>query len=298
MEESIIHYSVCPVCGSDQINHAITAKDYTVSQKEFEILECAKCTLRFTQDVPDTNSIGAYYKSENYISHTNSSKGFINSIYHFVRKLTLGDKRRLIAAATGLKNGKLLDIGAGTGAFVQNMQYNGWQTTGLEPDEETRKRAAVLHKVNLLPADVFYSFPAESFNVVTMWHVLEHVHDLHNYIEKLKDVLKPGGLIFIAVPNYTSYDAKVYNKFWAAYDVPRHLYHFSPESVRQLFALHGLNVQSIRSMFYDSFYISLLSEKYKNGSSLRGFFTGLISNMKAFVNKEHCSSVIYIINRP
>ena len=297
MEETIVHYSTCPVCGSDQINHALNAKDYTVSNTEFEIVQCAKCTLRFTQNVPAENSIGKYYQSENYISHTNSRKGFINNIYHFVRKITLADKRRLIANATGLKNGTLLDIGAGTGAFVQNMKQNGWQTTGMEPDEETRSRAASLHKVNLLPADVFYNFPAESFNVITMWHVLEHVHDLHAYIKKLKEVLKYGGLIFIAVPNYTCYDAKVYDKYWAAYDVPRHLYHFSPESVRQLFSIHGLQVQSIRPMWFDSFYISLLSEKYKKGNAVSGFFTGLTSNLKAFINKEHCSSVIYVIGK-
>jgi 2-polyprenyl-3-methyl-5-hydroxy-6-metoxy-1,4-benzoquinol methylase len=297
MEESFIHYSACPVCGSNKIKHALDAKDYTVSSKIFGIWECGNCALRFTQDVPAVNSIGQYYQSENYISHTDSSKGFINKIYHFVRRLTLGDKRRLILSATGLKEGKLLDIGAGTGAFVQNMQLNGWQTTGLEPDEETRKRAAALHKVNLLPADTFYTFATESFNVITMWHVLEHVHDLHNYIKHLKETLKPGGLIFVAVPNYTSYDGKVYNSYWAAYDVPRHLYHFSPESVKQLMNMHGLQVQSTRSMRYDSFYISFLSEKYKKGNPLRGFFVAFLSNFKAFVNKEHCSSIIYIIGK-
>jgi 2-polyprenyl-3-methyl-5-hydroxy-6-metoxy-1,4-benzoquinol methylase len=297
MEELSVHYTICPVCGSDKLKHTLYAKDYTVSEKEFDIWECGNCTLRFTQDVPDANSIGPYYQSTDYISHTDNSEGFINRVYHFIRKLTLGDKRRLILSATGLKIGKLLDIGAGTGFFVQHMQLNGWQTTGLEPDDATRERAALLNKVNLLPADVFYSLPAESFHVITMWHVLEHVHDLHPYLEQLKGVLKPGGLIFIAVPNYTSYDAAIYNSYWAAYDVPRHLYHFSPESIKQLLAMHGLQVQSIRSMRYDSFYISFLSEKYKKGNPIHGFFVALLSNMKAFINKERCSSLIYIISK-
>jgi 2-polyprenyl-3-methyl-5-hydroxy-6-metoxy-1,4-benzoquinol methylase len=296
MKESFVHYSSCPVCGSNKIKHAIFAEDYTVSAKSFDIWECAFCSLRFTQDVPDQKSIGAYYQSINYISHTDSKKGFFNRIYHFVRKLTLGEKHRLILSATGLKNGKLLDIGAGTGHFVKYMQVNGWQATGLEPDDATRERAAVLNKVNLLPAELFYSMPAESFNVITMWHVLEHVHDLHNYVMRLKEVLKPGGRIFIAVPNYSSYDASAYKGSWAAYDVPRHLYHFSPESIKHLLSMHGLQVQSIRSMPYDSYYISFLSEKYKKGNIVRGFFIAFISNLKAFINKERCSSLIYIIS--
>jgi 2-polyprenyl-3-methyl-5-hydroxy-6-metoxy-1,4-benzoquinol methylase len=297
MEESIVHYTDCPACGATALQPALRAKDYTVSGKEFEICECAACTLRLTQDIPGIDVIGQYYQSEDYISHTDSSKGFTNRIYHFVRKMTLGEKRRLIMTLTGLKTGKLLDIGSGTGAFVKHMQTNGWQTTGIEPDEATRKRAADIHNVNVLPADAFYSLPAGSFNVITMWHVLEHVHDLHRYIEQLKEVLKPGGRIFIAVPNYTSYDASVYRNYWAAYDVPRHLYHFSPASMKQLLASHELQLHSMRSMRYDSFYISFLSEKYKKGSIIRGFFVALFSNMKAFINKERCSSIIYIVGK-
>ncbi|HLK28432.1 MAG TPA: class I SAM-dependent methyltransferase [Puia sp.] len=223
----------------------------------------------------------------------------MNRLYHFVRKLTLADKRRLILSVTRLENGKLLDIGAGTGAFVDHMQSNGWQTIGLEPDEAARKNAKELHKVNLLPPEAFSRFPADSFDVVTMWHVLEHVHNLHDYIEQLKNIIKPDGRIFIAVPNYECYDASFYKNFWAAYDVPRHLYHFSEEAMFQLLKKHGLKLHATRPMWYDSFYISLLSEKYKmqKRNSIRGIFIGLISNLKAFVDKEKCSSLIYIIGK-
>jgi 2-polyprenyl-3-methyl-5-hydroxy-6-metoxy-1,4-benzoquinol methylase len=152
--------------------------------------------------------------------------------------------------------------------------------------------------VNLLPADVFYNLPEESFDAISMWHVLEHVHDLHQYIDQLKKLLKPAGKIFIAVPNYTSFDAGYYKGYWAAYDVPRHLYHFSPESLKQLFASHDLQVQTTRVMWYDSFYISFLSEKYKKGNLVRGMAVAFISNLKAFIDKEHCSSLIYIISKP
>jgi len=299
MEEQIITYSSCPVCGSAALHKSLSALDYLVSGKEFAIWQCEQCALRFTQNVPDVFSIGPYYQSDNYISHSETSKGIVNRLYHFVRTLTLSDKRRLILSATQLENGKMLDIGAGTGAFVHHMKSKGWQATGLEPDEAARRNALNVHNVNLLYSEAFFQFPADSFDVITMWHVLEHVHDLHGYMEQLKKILKPEGRIFIAVPNYESYDASFYKSFWAAYDVPRHLYHFSPETIFQLLEKHNLRLHATRPMWYDSFYISLLSEKYKKEkkNSIRAFFVGLISNMKAFIDKEHCSSLIYIIGK-
>ncbi len=299
MEGQYTTYSACPCCGSSSLSKALVAKDYLVSEKEFEIWQCADCTLRFTQSAPDDHSVFQYYQSDSYISHSGTNKGLVNSLYHLVRKITLSDKRRLILSVTQINNGKLLDIGAGTGAFVSHMQSNGWQVTGLEPDESARRNALEANKVNLIEPGAFFDFPDESFDVITMWHVLEHVHQLHGYMEKLKKILKPGGKIFIAVPNYTSYDASFYKEFWAAYDVPRHLYHFSAESMCRLLDFHHLQLLSTRPMWYDSFYICLLSEKHKNGKSnlLRALFIALISNLKAFVDKERCSSLIYIIGK-
>lgn len=299
MEASSVRYSVCPLCSSPGIQPVLSAKDHTVSGKSFEIWECSACTLRFTQDVPDPSSIGAYYQSENYISHSNTNKGLINRLYHLVRKQTLVNKRRLITGATSLPEGRLLDIGAGTGAFVQYMQTYGWQATGLEPDETARKRAAEAHGAQLLPMEEFKQLEKNSFDAITLWHVLEHVHDLHDYMEQLKAILKPAGRIFIAVPNYTSYDAAVYKGYWAAYDVPRHLYHFSPASMKQLLKLHGLQHHDIEPMWFDGFYISLLSGQYKTGRSniISGFFTGAVSNLKAMFRTERCSSLIYVIGK-
>ena len=293
------HYTNCPVCGSADLHFKLKALDHTVSKKEFEIWQCSNCTLRLTQDVPDINSIGQYYQSDNYISHTNTKKGLINSLYHFVRELTLSNKRRLILSITNLKNGKLLDIGAGTGSFAGFMKTHGWNVTGFEPDEQARRQALSLNNVQLIGPENFYLLPEESFDVITMWHVLEHVHDLHEYLKQLKKLIKPGGKIFIAVPNYTSLDASFYKSYWAAYDVPRHLYHFSPLSLKKLFNEQGFELQSTRTMPYDSFYISFLSERYKKNKLglLRGFLIGIYSNLIAFVNKERCSSLIYIINK-
>ncbi|HLG39523.1 MAG TPA: class I SAM-dependent methyltransferase, partial [Chitinophagaceae bacterium] len=248
---------------------------------------------------PDAKSISPYYKAEDYISHTNISRGFVNRAYQFVRKRTMIKKRRLIEKYTGLKKGKLLDVGSGTGSFVNEMKQNAWQVTGLEPDEDARKVAAQLYELQLTDTRELYQLESGSFDAITLWHVLEHVHDLHACMQQLKSLLRNNGKIFIAVPNYTSLDARVYGEYWAAYDVPRHLYHFSPKAMTMLVEKNGLKINRQRPMWYDSFYISFLSSKYKTGKTnwIAAFFTGLRSNFKAMSNVEKCSSVIYIIEK-
>lgn len=274
-------------------------KDYSVSLEDFEIWECSSCTVRFTQDIPDQQSIGRYYKSEDYISHTSSSKGIINRLYHAVRRVTLKNKKNLIQSITHLSAGNLLDVGAGTGAFIHYMQQYGWGTTALEPDADARKRAMDLYSIKLLEPDVLFRLPEKSFDVITLWHVLEHVHALHDYISQLKKLIYGDGKIFIAVPNYTSFDAMTYHEAWAAYDVPRHLYHFSPASMKKLLQIHALRLGQVKPMWFDSFYVSLLSEKYRKAKVglVSGFWNGLVSNGKALINKSNTSSLIYVVGR-
>lgn len=292
-----IAYNSCPCCGKSAISYALSAKDHTVSKQEFEIWHCADCTARFTQNAPDKQEIGKYYQSEDYISHTDTKKGFINSLYHRVRNLTLASKQKLINKSTKLQKGRLLDIGAGTAAFLHKMKQSGWDVEGLEPDSLARENAKQLYGLDLKTSEQLFELPAQSFDAITMWHVLEHVHDLHEYVDQLKLLLKPEGRIFIAVPNYTSFDAGYYKHFWAAYDVPRHLYHFSPTSITQLLLRHGLQLKGIKAMWFDSFYVSMLSEKYKRGKQdlVAAVWNGSISNWKAVWNTEKCSSIIYIV---
>ena len=292
-----VHYTHCPVCGSADIHFALSAKDYTVSNGSFEIFACNDCSLRFTQDVPDAESIGDYYKSENYISHTNTSKGFINQLYQSVRSKTMKQKAAIITNQTGKQKGALLDIGCGTGTFLHTMQQTGWDVTGLEPDADARKNALDLYGIHAKQPDELFSLPEKSFDAITMWHVLEHVHTLQEYVEQIKKLLKPGGKIIVAVPNYTSKDEKIYQQYWAAYDVPRHLYHFSPKAMKTLMELHQLKVAKMLPMWYDSFYVSMLSSKYKNGRTnyIGACWNGLLSNIHAMNHPEYCSSVIYII---
>ena len=296
---SIIVHSICPGCGSADIRGLFSVRDYTVSGEEFPIWVCGQCSLRFTQNIPDSSSIGKYYKSEQYISHTNTSKGVINRLYHLVRKRTLKLKLDLINKTTGKTTGQLLDIGAGTGAFASFMKEHGWQVTGLEPDQAAREGAFAINKMSLLPSDELFKLPPESFDAITLWHVLEHVHQLHEYLEQIKTLLKSSGRIFIAVPNYISADAESYKEYWAAYDVPRHLYHFSPKSMQVILDRHQMQIEKNVPMWFDSFYVSMLSEKYKRRgiTLIRGGIKGFTSNVNTLFNRQESSSLIYIIRK-
>ncbi len=296
---STIHYTNCPVCGSADIKPVLSAKDHTVSGEEFSITGCGSCGLRFTQDHPDAAGIVPYYKSENYISHSNSSEGFVNRLYQRVRKKTLRQKRKLLERTTGSRNGILLDMGSGTGAFVKEMELHQWKVMGLEPDADARAKAKEIYAIELKEPEWLYELKENVFDAVTLWHVLEHVHDLHACVGEIKRVLKENGKLFVAVPNYTSTDAAIYKENWAAYDVPRHLYHFSPGSMKLLMEKHGLKILRYKPMWYDSFYISIMSSKYKRGKTnfFGSFFNGFRSNLVALFDKKRCSSVIYVIGK-
>ncbi len=297
MEENII-YRECPCCGSNHIRKSFVAKDHTVSKESFEVWYCDDCTLQFTQSVPDAEHIGAYYKSSTYVSHSDTKKGMINRLYHLVRNYTLRSKRKLVQELTGLQKGELLDVGAGTGAFANALQRAGWNVTGLEPDDTARKIAFEKYHIQLNAPEYLYEC-TKQFDAITMWHVLEHVHDLHGYLEKFHSLLKPDGKLLIAVPNYTSFDADIHQEHWAAYDVPRHLYHFSPKSIQILAKSKDFTVKDYRPMWFDSFYVSMLSEQYKNGKGnlFKALKVGLLSNMKTAGDHKKCSSVIYVLEK-
>jgi 2-polyprenyl-3-methyl-5-hydroxy-6-metoxy-1,4-benzoquinol methylase len=295
----MITYKQCPVCYSEKIEEVFSAKDYTVSNEMFTIVKCTACTHMFTQHVASQNDIGKYYQSENYISHSDTQEGIVNKLYHAVRKRTLIGKKNLLQNETGKQQGKILDIGCGTGAFLNTMKLAGWESAGLEPDDIARKKALELYNLSPRPSHEIFDLPHGAYDAITMWHVLEHVHQLQEYIAQLKNMLTTNGRIFIAVPNYTSYDAQYYGAHWAAYDVPRHLYHFSPASMKNLVEQHGLTIRKIKPMWFDSFYVSMLSEQYKNGKGniVKAFLIGFMSNLKTVFNKEKCSSLIYVIGK-
>ena len=289
------HHSTCPACRSPEVAYALTAEDHTVSHERFDVWHCGACTLRFTQDAPAAADIGRYYESEDYISHSNTSAGLINGLYQRVRRITLKQKRALLREVTGLPSGTLLDVGCGTGEFAHAMQESGWHVEGLEPDGGARAFAKTQYGLEVSPPEALYELRG-TYDAVTLWHVLEHVHELHPYLDKLTELISRGGTLVIAVPNYTSPDAAAYGADWAAYDVPRHLYHFSPASMRRLLREHGIDVRETRAMPFDGFYVSMLSERYRAGGSglVGGVWRGLGTLVAGAGAAERSSSVIYV----
>ncbi|WP_051205274.1 class I SAM-dependent methyltransferase [Salinimicrobium xinjiangense] len=272
----------------------LICKDHTVSGEKFELRKAEDLDMLITFPWPEEDKLPAYYKSDKYISHTDSKRTFIDRIYQQVKSLMLGRKIKWIEKEVPQK-GKILDIGAGTGDFLAEAKNRGWEILGAEPNPGARKLAA--EKGVELNEDSA-AFPENSFDVISMWHVLEHVPDLEKQIEELDRLLKPDGLLVIAVPNFKSHDAEVYKKFWAAYDVPRHLYHFSADAMKEIFKTKHFSLTSQKGLFFDAFYVSLLSENYKNGSSniFRAIKTGVSSNLKARSTGNY-SSLAYFFRK-
>ncbi|MEA5457751.1 class I SAM-dependent methyltransferase [Arcicella sp. LKC2W] len=287
----------CPVCQNNTFVEFLKVQDFTVSQEKFSIQECKNCGFKFTNPRPDLTQIGDYYKAESYISHTNTSKGLIAKLYHSVRKYTLKGKLSLINSLIP-KKGKLLDVGCGTGMFLNVCQEDGWKVNGIEPDNGARQIAEEINKATI-KTEILSSFKDETFDIITMWHVLEHIHLLNETIDWLKERLSENGYLIIAVPNHESKDAEIYREHWAAYDVPRHLYHFSQKSIKQLFEQKGFSLKEILPMKFDSFYVSMLSTKYQSGkiNYIKAFLDGLKSNINAKSDNRNYSSLIYIFKK-
>ncbi|RKM94670.1 class I SAM-dependent methyltransferase, partial [Aquimarina sp. BL5] len=275
----------------EKSNIYIECLDHTVSGEKFKLYKDRDHDMLVTIPRPDENSLGKYYESEDYISHTDAKRTVFEKTYHLVKKYSLNKKVKLISKLHQ-GTGTLLDIGAGTGDFLIEANKKHWQVIGIEPNEQAR--ALAKEKGIVLEPDAT-KLSSNSFDIITMWHVLEHVPDLSAQIKELKRLLKPGGHLIIAVPNFKSYDALYYKSFWAAYDVPRHLWHFSKNSMKTLFEKEGMMLEKTKPLLFDSFYVSLLSEKYKNGKMnfAKAIWIGLLSNIKGKRSKEY-SSHIYI----
>lgn len=284
----------CLVCGSNQFEPFLNCKDYTVSQETFNIVSCKNCGFKFTNPRPEDSVIGNYYKAESYVSHTNTKKGLINKLYHAVRSYTLKKKVGMINSY--VSRGTILDYGCGTGMFLKACQENGWEAFGMEPDDSARKIASEQGLTLFSDKGRIQTYITDKqFSAITLWHVLEHVTDMNETLSFFKAKLKKDGVLVIAVPNHVSYDAKYYKEFWAAYDVPRHIHHFDVKSLSSLLKNSGFQLVKTKGMKFDSFYVSMLSEKYKTGSMnlFKAFLIGLKSNFKAKDSTEY-SSTIYV----
>jgi 2-polyprenyl-3-methyl-5-hydroxy-6-metoxy-1,4-benzoquinol methylase len=295
----MVHHSSCPLCFSSDIRERLLCTDHFKSGEIFPLWTCSVCGFTFTQDHPDEDTLQHYYDSVDYISHSDTSGGLVNKIYKAVRVRMLRKKRQIVKMETGLETGTLLDIGSGTGHFAAGMKDAGWTVRGIEINQQARKTSAEKFGLEIISPGEKSALESDSYDCITLWHVLEHFTDLYGYIKEINRLLKPGGTCIIALPNIDSFDAMHYGQFWAAFDVPRHLWHFNPDIFGFLFEGRGFRVVNISPLPLDVFYISILSERYKENSL--AFLTGIIKGsyfaFKALFNKRRSSSLIYILKK-
>lgn len=273
------------------MKHFLKVIDYSVSKETFDLLHNEELDMLITHPQPSLEKLPSYYESVDYISHTDGNKSVFEKMYQFVKGIALKNKLKLINSQSA--KGRILDIGAGVGDFLSVCKNDGWETVGIEPSEKAK---TIAKGKGVTFVEHLSELEDHSFDIITMWHVLEHVPDLENQIKELKRLIKPNGTIIIAVPNFNSFDANYYGKYWAAFDVPIHLWHFSKTAIKKLFAVENLELVNVLPMKFDSFYVSLLSEKYKTGKMnyIKAFFVGWKSNRYGSKNSEY-SSHIYVL---
>ena len=289
-----------PYSDESNLEFFLACQDHTVSRETFNLYWDKENDLLVTLPQPSATALPRYYDSDDYISHTDSKKSGMDRMYQIIKNYSIGKKVGMINGMVAQK-GLILDIGCGTGDFLKACQNEGWQVCGIEPNDKARNLTMTkLHEDELVSDSInsFLKTHAGRFDVITMWHVLEHVPNLLEYIEQIKLLLKPDGSLIVAVPNFKSYDAKHYKAYWAAYDVPRHLWHFSEMAIRNIFGKYNFKLVKTFPMLFDSFYVSLLSEKYMTGKTrlLSAIKIGLYSNLKAMRSKQYSSLIYFIKN--
>ncbi len=291
------HINNCPVCQETASQEILSIKDHFLSHETFILTRCTSCGFVFTNPRPEDTDLEKYYQSDAYFSHSKKKKGLITFLYDAVKNYSLGKKYRLITSYK--KPGTILDIGCATGEFLNYFAKEGWNCTGIEPAINPRKYAIEKYNLDVKTEEGIEQLDSQSFDVISLWHVLEHVPVLNERMRQIYRMLKPNGLLVIALPNYRSWDAQHYGKFWAGYDVPRHLYHFDKSSVEKLLNNHQFTLSEIKPMKFDSFYVSLLSEKYKSKKMnyVRALINGLKSNNKAGRKQNNYSSLIYLAKK-
>lgn len=294
-----LNIDTCPLCGGKQWEHTMTCTDHYASGETFEVCRCTRCGFLFTQNAPVETEIGRYYETPDYISHTDTRKGLMNRVYHWVRRYMLSRKAKLVRRTSGLDKGSVLDIGTGTGYFAHAMEERGWQVKAVEKNAGARAFAKAHFGLDVDAESALQDYADASFDVITLWHVMEHLQHLNETWERIARLLKDRGVLVVAVPNPSSYDAEKYKEWWAAYDVPRHLWHFTPSAMQRFGAKHGFILAEQHPMPFDAFYVSMLTERYK-GSRFpfwKGARTGLWAWFSTLSKKGRSSSMIYVFRK-
>lgn len=274
-------------------NRILRATDYLVSGESFDIYWDSKKKRAWT-DVEYLNSLDTYYKSADYISHHSRPHSFTQRLYVWARTLMLNYKYLILKNNINFKS-SLLDIGCGTGSFLTFMKKKGFKVYGVENNSKARSFCL---ENNLETLATEASLPNDNFDLVTLWHVLEHLPNSEKSIATYRELLKKDGLLLIAVPNFQSHDRIHYQKDWAALDVPRHLWHFTPKGLTTMVEEIGFDLIQKKALGLDVFYICYLSEKHKDKSLplLRGIFKGSFFLVKALFTKKH-SSLVFVFKK-
>ena len=285
-----------------KLKHVLSANDHLVTGRKFDILKNPETTILETHPRPTKEELPTYYDSENYTSHNDKSAGIVSFCYRIIKSISTRRKIRIgqnsLSKNTPQNKPRLLDVGCGTGDFLYSCLKKGWQINGIENNKNAKNNSRTELSSFIFDDFEFLKSQPERFDIITMWHSLEHIIDLKQTIVDMKKLLTNKGVIVVACPNHKSFDAMFYKESWAAYDLPRHLWHFDKDSISKLFVEHNMQLTKTLPMCWDSFYISILSEKIisKKNKFLKGVIVGLLSNVSAMFSKEH-SSLIYVFNK-
>lgn len=287
----------CPLCKSEQFNNHLVVEDHAISKESFIICACNNCELWFTNPRPDEANILKYYDKPNYISHQNKSRNLTDYIYNAVRTYTLRQKLNWINTRAK-KKGRILDYGCGVGLFAKTCQKDGWETYGMEPNQKAATLARDENGINVIPNFKELN-KLKKFDIITLFHVLEHVHTLNETLDSLLSRLKKRGVLFVAVPNRDSLDARTFQEDWAGLDIPRHLYHFNKTSMNYLIDKHQCRITDTLPMRFDSYYVSLLSHQTKGSKNkyIEAIRSGYKSNKHAKTNDNNYSSLLFVIKK-
>jgi len=289
---TLFTFNSCPLCDSPRIDLFCACRDNLTRRGEFTIFSCEDCGFRFTNPYPSADDIHVFYESDDYTPTTNTTRGLLNKGYHLARRVMLRAKLRLVRRLSGLATGKLLDIGCGTGEFLATMKQGGWEVQGVEPFDSARDSAVARFNIPVTDLAGQSLLSNNAYDVITLWHVLEHAHDIHQSMSEISRLLKPGGLVLIGIPNCASWDAEFYGSHWAAYDTPRHLHHFTPDTLRRLAERHGFRVTAIHPLLFDPIYIPLLTEKERPGKNIfRGVYAATRSLAVSIFNPARCPAI-------
>lgn len=296
VEHVMENINTCPICQSDAISQSFAVKDHMVSGESFNVVSCADCGFQRTS--PRPNPIGPYYESDDYLSHNTNKRSLFDRAYHIIRDRAASQKLQFLQKqlSQNTEIPRLLDIGCGIGVFLNEAKKQKWSISGVEISDSARKQAETR-----LNQPIFKHFdevpPDAKFDGISLWHVLEHLPNPVETLQKIHTHAEEGAALVLGLPNPESHDAQFYGSDWAAWDVPIHFWHFRKQDVEALANMTGWTLESVHPMKWDSYYVSLLSESFIHGRKrwVPATWRGWLSNLKG--GEHNTSSLKYVLRK-